>query len=1382
MNPGVNIKDFNKINRFIEAPDLLEIQKQSFAWLIEKGLKELLDEFQSTEESRRSGKVIVEFVDYSIEKPTSQPMECKEKGRTYHGIMKLLVRITFIDTGEMKEQSIVVGPFPYMTPTGSFVINGVERIIVAQLTRAPGVYFENINFNRTGKITHKATVIPDRGSWLEFETEPDKTVYIHLDKRSKKIPATAILKAMGFTTEEIVKSFMERNIVKVPNLAEEIFSYEGKELAEDIYDYHTGDDIFTKGTPLTKEILDQISKMPMKHIRIYDEVLSEYAQATLAKDTAMTQEEAKKFIFLKLRPGERYTPENADNHFYSVLLDSRRNDLGEVGRYKINKKLGLDLSDRIITSTDIISIIRYFSKIDIDQGSIDNRDHLGNKRVRLVGELLKNNMRIGLLRCWKNMNEKISITPEEDISPQGCFNPRPLLASVNEFFCLGQLSQFMDETNPLASLTHKRRLSSLGPGGLHRERAGAEVRDVHHSHYGRICPIETPEGENVGLINSLNVHARIDERGFIISPYFVVKNGTVLEDVVYLTADDEELHWIAQANTPVDDKSKMILSEFCVARKGHQILEVKKHEVEFIDVSPSQVFSVSANLIPFLEHDDANRALMGCNMQHQAIPLINPDIPYAGTGLELKAAIDSGSVKVSEKKGVVSYVDSQRILISSPENGTENIKIGNFNKNLINEILCENIEGIGSVEDVIDGIMLNKMFKKGISKIQHARLEDLEVIKLDELVVYEKNEALIDMTCAETLYYENSGKVLIKEGKRITSTLLNRIFNDKHSTVMVFSEDDDIIEAPVYEVRFVKKENLPDNKIVISSKPLLDTIKYGEALTNEQFMLMNDQSLESITVVAKEKLKKSDVFLQHKKLKKPMVVARDVVLGSKKIAEAGSLLDQTLLAKLIDLGVEEVSIGKESEEILDKFKRTNQDTVVNKRPLVQSGNMVDKNMPIIDGGASDRGRLALGRNLLVAYMPWRGYNYQDAIIISEKLVVDDVLTSAHIKEYKISVRDTKVGPEEITRDIPNVPEEQLRNLDEEGIILVGTEVSPNDILVGKITPKAESEFTPEMKLWRAMFDKKGQDVKDSSLRVSPGEHGTVIGVQILTREEDDLPIGVNKIVKVYIGEKRKIQVGDKLSGRHGNKGVISRILPVQDMPFLEDGTPVDVVLNSLGVPSRMNVGQIMEALLGLYAKKIDSYCITPPFSSINPDDLLEELSRLGLGNFGKQVLYDGYTGEAFKNPVTVGYAYIMKLNHMVEDKIHARSTGPYALITQQPLGGKAQFGGQRFGEMEVWALEAYGAAYTLQEMLTIKSDDTEGRLNAYESICTRRMVTQSNNPESFRVIINELQGLGIKIDLVKEEEVNHEDGFGLSMEDEENDKDQNLEELDEVIV
>ena len=970
-------------------------------------------------------------------------------------------------------------------------------------------------------------------------------------------------------------------------------------------------------------------------------------------------------------------------------------------------------------------------------------------------------MRVGLLRVVRSMHEKIASTPEEEISVQSVMNTRPLIASVNEFFGLGQLSQFMDETNPIAALTHKRRVSSLGPGGLHRERAGAEVRDIHSSHYGRLCPIETPEGENVGLINSLTIFSKIDQYGFIVTPYFPVKNGRIYNEVVYLTADDEENYYIAQANTPIDEFGN-IVSEKCVVRFKDDILEIPKEEVEYIDVHPMQVFSASANLIPFLGHDDANRALMGCNMQHQAVPLLFPEVPLVGTGLEKKVAIDSGAVEVSNNDGVVSYVDSAKISISSAENGTETVKIGHLNKELLNNILLDDIPNVAQCGEIIDGVLLNKLFRSGIEVVRYFKPEDQE--KLDEqrierlrgTVIQVKNDDLIGCTAAETVA-RKSGKPIVKEGQKITDTILNRLVNDKIDKIKVIDKNGNISENIVYTEKLIQEESLPKNKILISSDPLVDNHYYGKMFDMKVLNELLVKNLKSAIVLDISKIKESPVILINKKLDNPVAIAKDIFVGQDLIAEKGRKVDKQLLFDLINAGIEEIEIGKSSDYFVDKFRRTNQDTVVNKYPIVAAGNYIKKGDPIIDGEACKKEHLALGANLLVAYMPWRGWNYQDAIVISERLVVDDVLTSLHIKEYKVSVRDTKVGPEEITRDIPNVPEDQLRNLDETGIIKIGTEVGPNDILVGKITPKAESEFTPEMKLWRAMFDKKGQDVKDSSLRVSPGNHGTIIGVQVLTRDEEEkLPIGINKIVKVYIGEKRKIQVGDKLSGRHGNKGVISRVLPVYDMPFLEDGTPVDIVLNPLGVPSRMNVGQILEALLGIIAKKNGFYSYTPPFVGAKVDEILDSLKEAGFKNEGKHKLYDGLTGKPFDDEVTVGYAYIMKLDHMVEDKIHARSTGPYALITQQPLGGKAQFGGQRFGEMEVWALEAYGAAYTLQEMLTVKSDDTEGRVNAFEAICQRKLVPQSNSPESFRVIINELQGLGLKMDLVKEEKEEEE--------------------------
>jgi len=1361
VEDNIIIRDFSKVKLPIQPPDLLEVQKNSFIWFNEKGLRELLDEFNLSESLSPTSKAIIEFVDYEITEPSVSSKECKAKGRTYSCVLKLTVKITFKDTGEIKEQTVSVGEIPCMTENGSFIINGVERVVIGQLARAPGVYFETEPSGRSSGYIHKATIIPDRGSWMELETDTDGATYIRLDKKSKKILATIILKAFGLDDEYLKSVFTQEVIVSVDPKSPKFLDAVGKKLAEDIYDYNTGEDLYRAGTVLNASIISEISKMGINSVKIIEEGVIEYITRTLELDDIHSQEEAKKYIFMKLRPGERYTPENADQQFKMVLTDPRRNDLGEVGRYKINKKLSLNLTERTITALDIIEIIKYFSKIDIGEGKTDNRDHLGNKRVRLVGELLKNSMRVGLLRVVRSMHEKIASTPEEEISVQSVMNTRPLIASVNEFFGLGQLSQFMDETNPIAALTHKRRVSSLGPGGLHRERAGAEVRDIHSSHYGRLCPIETPEGENVGLINSLTIFSKIDQYGFIVTPYFPVKNGRIYNEVVYLTADDEENYYIAQANTPIDEFGN-IVSEKCVVRFKDDILEIPKEEVEYIDVHPMQVFSASANLIPFLGHDDANRALMGCNMQHQAVPLLFPEVPLVGTGLEKKVAIDSGAVEVSNNDGVVSYVDSAKISISSAENGTETVKIGHLNKELLNNILLDDIPNVAQCGEIIDGVLLNKLFRSGIEVVRYFKPEDQE--KLDEqrierlrgTVIQVKNDDLIGCTAAETVA-RKSGKPIVKEGQKITDTILNRLVNDKIDKIKVIDKNGNISENIVYTEKLIQEESLPKNKILISSDPLVDNHYYGKLFDMKVLNELLVKNLKSAIVLDISKIKESPVILINKKLDNPVAIAKDIFVGQDLIAEKGRKVDKQLLFDLINAGIEEIEIGKSSDYFVDKFRRTNQDTVVNKYPIVAAGNYIKKGDPIIDGEACKKEHLALGANLLVAYMPWRGWNYQDAIVISERLVVDDVLTSLHIKEYKVSVRDTKVGPEEITRDIPNVPEDQLRNLDETGIIKIGTEVGPNDILVGKITPKAESEFTPEMKLWRAMFDKKGQDVKDSSLRVSPGNHGTIIGVQVLTRDEEEkLPIGINKIVKVYIGEKRKIQVGDKLSGRHGNKGVISRVLPVYDMPFLEDGTPVDIVLNPLGVPSRMNVGQILEALLGIIAKQNGFYSYTPPFVGAKVDEILDSLKEAGFKNEGKHKLYDGLTGKPFDDEVTVGYAYIMKLDHMVEDKIHARSTGPYALITQQPLGGKAQFGGQRFGEMEVWALEAYGAAYTLQEMLTVKSDDTEGRVNAFEAICQRKLVPQSNSPESFRVIINELQGLGLKMDLVKEEKEEEE--------------------------
>ncbi len=1350
------LRDLNKIKQDFQAPDLLDMQRKSFDWLLDKGIQELLDEFEETDTTYESGKVLVRFLGYEITKPKATPDECKVKGKTYNGELNLSIRLTNTELGEEihlqdKNKRIAVGEFPYMTPTGSFIINGVERVVVGQLTRSPGVYFEQSLSLKTGEPLYKATIIPDRGSWIEFETNENGVVFVYLDKRSKKLPATVVLRAMGLTDEELREALKDETVVELRVNSKEYFDAVGKKLYDDIYDLTTGEDLYKKGTTLTFAILEEIAKTKISRIHIYDRALSRFAIATLEEDNTTDEESAKKLIFLKLRPGERYTKENADIQFKQVLTDPRRNDLGEVGRYKMNKKLDLDVLDRTVTQDDLLKLIQYFAKIEHNTGQTDNRDHLGNKRLRLVGELLKNNMRVGLHRVMKNTYEKISVTPWEEIHKHtsSIINPRPLEASIKEFFSMGQLSQFMDETNPIASLTHKRRISALGPGGLHRERAGAEVRDVHYSHYGRICPIETPEGENVGLINSLSVYSKIDDRGFIVATYKVVENGKVTDKVVTLTADDEDDRYIAQFDTPVDEHGN-ITADRVLCRYYEEYLTVPKEKVNLIDISPLQVFSVSAGLIAFLEHDDANRALMGCNMQHQAVPLIHPEIPYSGTGLEEKAAIDSGASELSPQEGIVSYVDSTSIFITSPDNGHEQVQIGKFNASLIEKVLAETVPDIGEVGQTIDGNILHKLFYNQNLSVAYTDSDVFETIDLAELVLYEKNEALIGRKLVSDVYTKTN-KVLINAGREITKGLMDRLIGAKIPEVDVAGWTGGVEKVPVFEVKYVHKDNIPVERILVYSDPYYPDIEYGKQITPSTFTKLKEHNVRKITLVSIEELKYAQTFILNPKLKKTVILAKDVYIGGKVAAHKGDNVDLPLIINLVKHNVEVIDIYKSTKVPVTKFRRTNQDTVVNKYPLVTQGDILTQKTTIINGEACDRGRLALGQNLLTAYLPWRGYNYQDAIVISQRLVEEDTLTSIHIKEHKVQVRDTKVGPQEITRDIPNVPEEQLRNLDEEGIIRVGTEVGPNDILVGKITPKAESEFTPEMKLWRAMFDKKGQDVKDSSLRVPPGDRGTVIDVQVLSREdEENLPIGVNRIVKVFIGEKRKIQIGDKLSGRHGNKGVISKILPVEDMPYLEDGTPIDIVLNPLGVPSRMNVGQILECLLGIIANNSHSYCVTTPFAGMNPAELVEKLEEDESSKHGKRVLYDGYSGESFEKPVTVGYSYIMKLNHMVEDKIHARSIGPYALITQQPLGGKAQFGGQRFGEMEVWALEAYGAAYTLNEMLTIKSDDTEGRVKAYEAICNRHLIQPSSNPESFNVIINELKGLGIKMEVVED--------------------------------
>lgn len=1035
---------YSRIREVLDMPNLIEIQQNSYQWFLDEGLREMFRDISPIQDF--TGNLVLEFIDYSLGEPKYEVEECKERDVTYAAPLRVKVRLINKETGEVKEQEVFMGDFPLMTTKGTFIINGAERVIVSQLVRSPGVYYSE-SIDPSGKKVFGATVIPNRGAWLEFETDVNDNIFVRVD-RTRKLPATVLIRALGYATNGQIAELFDDN----------------------------------------------------EHVRI-----------TLERDNTESAEEALVEIYKRLRPGEPPTVDSARSLLEALFFDPKRYDLAKVGRYKLNKKLNLNVPTDVhhLTKEDIVASLRQMLTLMSGEGHKDDIDHLGNRRLRSVGELLQNQFRIGLSRMERVVRERMTIQDVDVITPQVLINIRPVVAAIKEFFGSSQLSQFMDQTNPLAELTHKRRLSALGPGGLSRERAGFEVRDVHHSHYGRMCPIETPEGPNIGLIGSLSTYGRINPYGFIEAPYRKVNNGQVTDQIDYLTADEEEKFVVAQANAPLTDDGHFI-EEKIDGRHGPDFVLVAPERIDYMDVSPKQMVSIATALIPFLEHDDANRALMGANMQRQAVPLLRTDAPYVGTGMEYKAAKDSGVCVLASKDGTVERA---------------------------------------TAEDII---------------IRH-----------------------------------------------------------------------------------------------------------------------DDGTLE-----------------KHKLL---------------------------------------------------KYLRSNQGTCINQRPIVMKNERVEAGQIIADGPSTDHGELALGRNVLIAFMTWEGYNYEDAILISEKLVKEDYYTSIHIEEYEADARDTKLGPEEITRDIPNVGEDVLKDLDERGIIRIGAEVSTGDILVGKVTPKGETELTAEERLLRAIFGEKAREVRDTSLRVPHGEAGKIVDVKVFTRENgDELAPGVNELVRVYIAQKRKISVGDKMAGRHGNKGVISRIMKQEDMPFLPDGTPVEIVLNPLGVPSRMNIGQVMETHLGWAAKALGLRLATPVFDGAQEEDVFATLRKAGLPETGKTVLYDGRTGDPFDNKITVGYMYFLKLHHLVDDKIHARSTGPYSLVTQQPLGGKAQFGGQRFGEMEVWALEAYGAAYTLQEILTVKSDDVVGRVKTYEAIVKGENIPEPGVPESFKVLIKELQSLGLDVRVLSE--------------------------------
>lgn len=1115
---------FAKISEPLEVPNLLDVQLESFEWLVGSpewrakaiargdenptgGLQDILHELSPIEDF--SGSMSLSFSDPHFDEVKASIEECKDKDMTYAAPLFVTAEFINNNTGEIKSQTVFMGDFPIMTDKGSFIINGTERVVVSQLVRSPGVYFDATIDKATEKTLHTVKVIPGRGAWLEFDVDKRDTVGVRIDRKRRQ-PVTVLLKALGWTTEEITERFG----------------------------------------------------------------FSEIMMSTLEKDNTANQDEALLEVYRKLRPGEPPTRESAENLLENLFFKEKRYDLARVGRYKVNKKLGLTSNPMtgpsVLTKDDIVAIVEYLVRLhDADPHQltlakvagpeglevpieVDDIDHFGNRRIRTVGELIQNQIRVGLSRMERVVRERMTTQDVEAITPQTLINIRPVVAAIKEFFGTSQLSQFMDQNNPLAGLGHKRRLNALGPGGLSRERAGLEVRDVHPSHYGRMCPIETPEGPNIGLIGNLAVYARVNPFGFIETPYRKVVDGVVTDQIDYLTADEEDRFLVGQANTAYDADGRITDTRVLVRKKGSEVEFVGASEVEYLDVSPRQMVSVATAMIPFLEHDDANRALMGANMQRQAVPLVRSESPLVGTGMELRAAVDGGDVIVSSKTGVVEEVSADYITVMSDD------------------------------------------------------------------------------------------------GTRDT-----------------------------YRMR--------------------------------------------------------------------------------------------------------------------KFARSNHGTCTNQRPIVDEGQRVEAGQVLADGPCTENGEMALGKNLLVAIMPWEGHNYEDAIILSQRLVEEDVLTSIHIEEHEIDARDTKLGAEEITRDIPNVSDEVLADLDERGIVRIGAEVRDGDILVGKVTPKGETELTPEERLLRAIFGEKAREVRDTSLKVPHGETGKVIGVRVFSREDDDdLAPGVNELVRVYVAQKRKIQDGDKLAGRHGNKGVIGKILPAEDMPFLPDGTPVDIILNTHGVPRRMNIGQILETHLGwiakagwninvangvpdwasklpedMYSAEPDTNTATPVFDGAREEELTGLLSStlpnrdgdVMVNGDGKATLFDGRSGEPFPYPVSVGYMYIIKLHHLVDDKIHARSTGPYSMITQQPLGGKAQFGGQRFGEMECWAMQAYGAAYTLQELLTIKSDDVVGRVKVYEAIVKGENIPEPGIPESFKVLLKELQSLCLNVEVLSS------DGAAIEMHD-----------------
>lgn len=1362
-----NIRDFSKTKLALSLPSLLKVQISSYKNFLEHQIGEIISKIFPVDTKN----IRIEYVSYLIEPPIRSVEDCLRVGATYETRVSTLFRIIYKNTGEVKEQEVYIAEVPLMLPDGTFVINGRKRVVVQQLIRSPGVFFQTSKDSDTGVTNYIVTIIPDRGNWMEIEVGKDNAIYIRLKKAMRKMPLTSVLKAIGFSSnEEILSTFIRPMTIEI--LTSSFFSYElalGKKLLEDIRT-DSGEVIAKKEEIFTEEIPQKLlSKgVEKRTIRVYG--TDYWIEQTLKKDRTVSTEDSMLEIYKIFHPRERVTPEAAKELVEGLLKDPQRNEYYPISRYKINKKFNKKSNSKALLKDDYVDIINYLLDIREELKKEDDIDSLSNRRVRTVGELVAEEFERGVAKVHRNAKDSISIKRPEDIKLSEVISSKPISGQLRQFFGASQLSQFMEETNPLASLTHKRRLTSLGAGGLHRKRAGIEVRDVHSSHYGRICPIETPEGQNIGLINSLTTYAGVNEYGFITSPYRRVEKGIVKNEFLELTADEEEDYIIAQANTPIEKNGK-ISEDYVVARERTESGEilprlVPREKVQLMDIAPQQIISASASLIPFLEHDDANRALMGCNMQRQAVPLLEPDLPRVATGMEKRIAIDNLDLPLAEEDGIVSYISSFEIHIVPDSAEIEEVSVyreaRDLKLNLLNRIKQREIilfdfkPGIEEYNKIIGekitSQIIDKLISKGIEQISIIEADKIQKFPITSCFEQEKNELLIGATCAETVTSKKS-KVIVEKGQKISDTKLNRLFTSNIKEINV-EEDGNVVSKEVYYLTLTPLgRNLIGKSLFGTLTNTKKTLNIIPSMTEDILTSLYDKGITDISVFSPAEVERFSLGKINLDVA-DRVVAQDYFNPEKKnelIIRDGELLSIDKLYKLAEAGIVKIRVKKERVYYLKKFQRTNQDTCRNERPIVKKGQRIRKGDPIAEGYATKNGELSLGINALVAYVSWYGYNYQDAIVISRRLISEDKLTSVHVKEYHVEVHETDQGPEELKPDPPDVSKEAKRFLDENGIVKIGSKVKPGDVLVGKITPFPEEEETNEAKLFRSLFNNRPGNIKNSSFRVPPGEGGVVIDVQIFEREQGyELTKNALKLIKIYIAKKRKAIVGDKMAGRHGNKGVISKIVPEEDLPYLEDGTPVDIILSPLSVPSRMNIGQILEANLGFAARKLNLRVITSSFNGANEKDVKNLLKDAKLHVSGQYTLFDGRTGKKFDYKVTVGESYFLKLNHLAEDKIHARAVGKYTLITQQPVGGKAQFGGQRLGEMEVWALEAYGASNLLQEMLTIKSDDLEGRKRAYEEISKGNTLFTTGIPESFNVLQRTLKGLALDLKVLPE--------------------------------